>query len=50
MMSHHIITISLVIASYLYNFTRVGVLILVLMDLSDILLAVRSCVSVQLAY
>jgi hypothetical protein len=40
MMSHHIITISLVTASYWYNFTRVGVLIMVLMDWCDIFLAV----------
>ncbi|KAF8591576.1 longevity assurance proteins LAG1/LAC1 [Ramaria rubella] len=44
MMSHHIITISLVIASYSYNFTRVGVLIMVLMDWCDIFLAaVKIC-------
>jgi very-long-chain ceramide synthase len=46
MMSHHIITISLVIASYSYNFTRVGVLIMVLMDWCDIFLAV--CLSLAL--
>lgn len=40
MMSHHVITISLVIASYYYNFTRVGVLIMVLMDWCDIFLPV----------
>jgi len=40
MMSHHVITISLVTASYYYNFTRVGVLIMVLMDWCDIFLAV----------
>ncbi|KAF8529203.1 longevity assurance proteins LAG1/LAC1 [Hysterangium stoloniferum] len=40
MMSHHVITICLVTASYWYNFTRVGVLIMVLMDWCDIFLAV----------
>lgn len=50
-MSHHIITISLVILSYWYNLTRPGVLIMVLMDLSDILLAVRFlCLIDQFTY
>lgn len=40
MMSHHVITITLVIASYWYNVTRVGILIMVLMDFCDIFLAV----------
>lgn len=44
MMSHHVITISLVIASYYYNFTRVGVLIMALMDWCDIFLAVMKMV------
>lgn len=39
MMSHHVITITLVIASYWCNFTRVGVLVMVLMDFCDIFLA-----------
>ncbi|KAG1753980.1 TLC domain-containing protein [Suillus paluster] len=40
MMTHHIITIVLMVASYLYNFTRVGCLIMVLMDWNDIFLPV----------
>jgi len=39
MMSHHIITIALLISSYITNFTRVGCLILVLMDWCDVWLA-----------
>lgn len=40
MISHHIITILLLIASYLSNYTRVGVTILLLHDISDIFLEV----------
>lgn len=42
MMTHHVITCALIIASYAYNFTRVGCLIMVLMDWCDIVLPVRS--------
>lgn len=45
MMTHHVITIALMVASYFYNFTRVGCLIMVLMDLCDIFLPVRTDVS-----
>lgn len=38
MFTHHIITIALVISSYYTNFTKVGTVILVLMDFCDILL------------
>ncbi|CDO71382.1 hypothetical protein BN946_scf184908.g140 [Trametes cinnabarina] len=38
MMTHHIITIILMVGSYFYNYTRVGCLIMVLMDLCDIFL------------
>lgn len=38
MMTHHVITIILVGMSYFYNFTRVGCLIMVLMDYCDIFL------------
>lgn len=38
MMAHHVITIVLVFLSYFYNFTRVGSLIMVLMDYCDIFL------------
>lgn len=40
MMAHHIITITLLVTSYFYNYTRVGCLILVLMDYCDIFLPV----------
>lgn len=42
MMTHHIITIALMVASYFYNFTRVGCLIMVLMDCCDIFLPVST--------
>ncbi|EJD01170.1 longevity assurance proteins LAG1/LAC1 [Fomitiporia mediterranea MF3/22] len=38
MMAHHVITIVLVVLSYFYNLTRVGSLIMVLMDYCDIFL------------
>jgi len=38
MMTHHIITVVLMIGSYSYNFTRVGCLIMFLMDWCDIFL------------
>jgi len=38
MMTHHVITIVLMLGSYSYNFTRVGCLIMMLMDLCDIFL------------
>ena len=44
MFTHHIITNSLLFASYTYHFTRVGNLILVLMDVVDIFLPVCSLV------
>ncbi|KAJ7686025.1 TLC domain-containing protein [Mycena rosella] len=40
MMSHHFITVFLMGASYVFNFTRVGCLIMVLMDCSDIFLPI----------
>ncbi|CDZ97132.1 Protein transporter of the TRAM (translocating chain-associating membrane) superfamily [Phaffia rhodozyma] len=39
MLSHHYITIGLVIGSYLTNMTAIGTVILVLLDLADILLS-----------
>jgi len=38
MMAHHVITIVLIGASYAYNFNRIGCLIMMLMDCSDIFL------------
>jgi acyl-CoA-dependent ceramide synthase len=38
MFTHHVVTIALIVASYVTNFTRVGCAIMVLMDLCDILL------------
>jgi acyl-CoA-dependent ceramide synthase len=40
MLTHHIITTVLVTASYYMNFTRVGIVVLVLMDFVDIVLPV----------
>ncbi|KAJ6614294.1 TLC domain-containing protein [Mycena sp. CBHHK59/15] len=40
MMAHHVITVFLIGASYFFNFTRVGCLIMVLMDLCDIFLPI----------
>lgn len=42
MLTHHIVTISLIQACYRYHHTRVGNLILVLMDVVDLFLPVRS--------
>lgn len=41
MMSHHFIAIALMLTSYAWNFTRVGCLIMILMDICDVLLPVR---------
>ncbi|KAI0368088.1 longevity assurance proteins LAG1/LAC1 [Pilatotrama ljubarskyi] len=38
MLTHHIITVILMVGSYFYNYTRVGCLIMVLMDWCDIFL------------
>ncbi|KZT13072.1 longevity assurance proteins LAG1/LAC1 [Laetiporus sulphureus 93-53] len=38
MMTHHIITVALMVASYFFNFTRVGCLILMITDWCDIFL------------
>ncbi|KAI1337228.1 longevity assurance proteins LAG1/LAC1 [Xylariaceae sp. FL0016] len=43
MLSHHFITISLVSASYCYHFSRVGNLILVLMDIVDLFFPLAKC-------
>jgi acyl-CoA-dependent ceramide synthase len=40
MLTHHFVTIALMTASYCYHLTRVGILILVLMDIVDIFLPV----------
>lgn len=42
MLTHHVVTIALVVASYWMNFTRVGTVILALMDFCDILLPVSA--------
>jgi len=39
MFSHHIITVALVVGSYYYYFTRIGNVILVIMDVVDIMLS-----------
>ncbi|CAL1701061.1 unnamed protein product [Somion occarium] len=38
MMTHHIITVLLMFASYAYNYTRIGCLVMFLMDFSDVFL------------
>ncbi|KAJ4298378.1 Sphingosine N-acyltransferase lag1 [Collariella sp. IMI 366227] len=43
MFSHHIVTSTLIYASYRYGYTRVGNLILVLMDVVDLFLPVAKC-------
>ncbi len=40
MLTHHFVTIALIYPSYRYGFTRVGTVILVLMDVSDLFLSV----------
>lgn len=40
--AHHFITITLILVSYVYHHTRVGVLILVMMDAIEILFPLRS--------
>lgn len=40
MMAHHVITIGLVLGSYSYHFTRIGCLVMMLMDCCDIFLPV----------
>ncbi|KAJ3528678.1 hypothetical protein NM688_g7963 [Phlebia brevispora] len=40
MMTHHIITVTLMIGSYFYNYTRVGCLVMMLMDLPDVFLPI----------
>lgn len=43
MISHHIVTISLVYCSYRYGLTRVGNVVLVLMDLNDLFFSLAKC-------
>jgi len=44
MMAHHIITVILMVASYFTNFTRVGCVIMVLMDWCDVLLGLAKMI------
>lgn len=39
-MVHHIVTVFLVVSSFVMNFVRIGHLIMIIMDISDILLAI----------
>jgi acyl-CoA-dependent ceramide synthase len=48
MMAHHVVTITLIVASYAYNFTRAGCLIMVLMDWCDVFFPVHASSSVIL--
>lgn len=41
MLAHHMITISLMLSSYLFNLTRIGNAVLCIMDFADILLPVN---------
>ncbi|KDN40447.1 LAG1-domain-containing protein [Tilletiaria anomala UBC 951] len=43
MFAHHIITVALIVFSYFTNYTRIGNMILCLMDPSDILLSAAKC-------
>ncbi len=43
MFTHHIITVALIVLSYVSSYTRIGNIILCLMDPSDILLATAKC-------
>ncbi|KAI1323600.1 TLC domain-containing protein [Xylariaceae sp. FL0255] len=43
MLTHHFVTITLLTASYCYHYTRVGILILVLMDVVDLFLPLAKC-------
>ncbi|KAL6916289.1 hypothetical protein FSST1_007784 [Fusarium sambucinum] len=43
MISHHIVTIALVYSSYRYGLTRVGNVVLILMDLNDLIFSVAKC-------
>lgn len=45
MMAHHVITISLLVASYLNNYTRIGSIILFIHDLPDVLLELAKCLN-----
>ena len=45
MLSHHVITISLIVSCYCYHFTRVGNVILILMDPIDIIFPVSSSIA-----
>ncbi|KAH7345098.1 TLC domain-containing protein [Rhizoctonia solani] len=38
MLAHHIITIALIVSSYITHFTRIGIAVLVIMDFCDIIL------------
>lgn len=40
MMTHHVVSVVLMVCSYFGNYTRVGVLIMMLMDITDIFLPV----------
>ena len=46
MMTHHVITVSLMLLSYSYNYTRVGCLVMFIMDWCDIWLPVSSYMSI----
>ncbi|KAF5989783.1 hypothetical protein FBULB1_628 [Fusarium bulbicola] len=43
MLSHHIVTIALVYCSYRYGLTRVGNVVLILMDFNDLVFSIAKC-------
>ncbi|KAF5630276.1 sphingosine n-acyltransferase lag1 [Fusarium sp. NRRL 52700] len=43
MLSHHVVTIALVYCSYRYGLTRVGNVVLILMDFNDLVFSIAKC-------
>ncbi|KAF5974825.1 sphingosine n-acyltransferase lag1 [Fusarium coicis] len=43
MLSHHVVTIALVFCSYRYGLTRVGNVVLILMDFNDLIFSIAKC-------
>lgn len=44
MMTHHVVTVALMLGSYFYNYTRIGVLVMLLMDAADVWMPVSTCI------
>lgn len=43
MLTHHFVTCALVVGSYLYSYTRIGHLVLIMMDTVDVFLSLAKC-------